>query len=95
MVVSNVQVPKQPDTHSCGVIVLHAMENLLKFACISEYNRSILASIQAADVNYDDIIRPATILNYRRKISTVISTIFCHAVHVDEIANTCKVVCLL
>ncbi len=51
-----IKVPQQQDTHSCGVIVLHAIENILKFAYSWRFAPGKLYFMSAVDLNYDDII---------------------------------------
>ncbi len=70
------QVNSQHDGYSCGVIVLNAIDRILRFAENCHFNLTTLSEMKGDDIQYNDIIQASA--TYRQKIAVTLLQLFHH-----------------
>ncbi len=68
------QIPEQEDGSSCGIIMLHLCENIIKFAESCDYDFSKLSSMTVADLAVEAVVR--TSKSYRLHLGRLLMAIF-------------------
>ena len=75
------QVTRQPDNDSCGVIVLKCIEQVLKFACRFDFNFNALVHICEGDIQY--LSKPADIASFRQHVGSLLNAMYLSALRYE------------
>ena len=68
------QVPRQVEQNSCGIIVLHAIENIMSYAYECKFDFEKLNAITGDNIKYSHIV--ASTRDYRTRVQHYLTAVF-------------------